>query len=88
MRINLSYFIEPGPGEIGWKDRYRYPSHLFRFDVNSPEGDQLVQRINAAARDEDERHPGTSSSSSLGYFGSQSRDKESIHSGLWHGSAP
>lgn len=26
MRVTLSYFIEPGPGEIGWKDKYRYPS--------------------------------------------------------------
>lgn len=25
LRITLSYFIEPGPGEIGWKNRYRYP---------------------------------------------------------------
>ncbi|MCK5374897.1 MAG: S8 family peptidase, partial [Alphaproteobacteria bacterium] len=24
MRVTLSYFVEPGPGEIGWKDRYRY----------------------------------------------------------------
>lgn len=26
MRVTLSYYIEPGPGEIGWKDKYRYPS--------------------------------------------------------------
>ncbi|MCI5144524.1 MAG: peptidase S8, partial [Candidatus Electrothrix sp. AR3] len=31
MRITLSYFVEPGPGEIGWQDRYRYPSHGLRF---------------------------------------------------------
>jgi hypothetical protein len=33
MRVTLSYFIEPGPGEIGWKDKYRYPSCNLRFDV-------------------------------------------------------
>ncbi|MCB5272428.1 MAG: S8 family peptidase, partial [Candidatus Cloacimonetes bacterium] len=26
LRITLSYFIEPSPGEVGWKDRYRYQS--------------------------------------------------------------
>lgn len=36
MRITLSYFVEPGPGELGWQDRYRYASHALRFDVNSP----------------------------------------------------
>ena len=65
MRITLSYFVEPGPGEIGWKDRYRYASHALRFDVNSPgePRDLFVRRINAAARAEDEGHPGTSSAS-------------------------
>lgn len=33
LRVTLSYFIEPGPGEIGWKDRYRYPSCNLRFDL-------------------------------------------------------
>ena len=23
MRVTLSYFIEPGPGQRGWKDKYR-----------------------------------------------------------------
>jgi len=36
MRVTLSYFVEPGPGEIGWKDRYRYASHGLRFELNSP----------------------------------------------------
>ncbi|HEY3374648.1 MAG TPA: S8 family peptidase [Candidatus Aquicultor sp.] len=88
MRITLSYFIEPGPGEIGWKDRYRYASHALRFDINSPyeTEDQFVQRINAAARDEDEGHPGTASASDHWVIG-QARDKGSIHSDIWRGSA-
>ena len=36
MRITLSYFVEPGPGEVGWQDRYRYPSYALRFEVNGP----------------------------------------------------
>jgi hypothetical protein len=53
MKITLSYFIEPGPGEIGWKDRYRYPSHGLRFEVNAPDEDKenFVKRINQADRE-------------------------------------
>ena len=89
MRITLSYFIEPGPGEIGWRDRYRYASHGLRFDLNSPteSKDQFVRRINAAARDEENGHPGTSSASDYWVLGSQARDKGSIHSDIWKGTA-
>jgi len=88
MRITLSYFIEPGPGEIGWQDRYRYASHGMRFDLNSPteSKNQFLRRINAAARDEENGHPGTSSASGHWVLG-QTRDKGSIHSDIWKGSA-
>ena len=39
MRITLSYFIEPAPGEIGWKDKYKYASCGLRFDVNNENED-------------------------------------------------
>ena len=89
MRVTLSYFIEPGPGEIGWQDRYRYASHGLRFDVNSPgeAQDDFAKRINRSARDEDEGHPGTASASDYWVIGSQTRDKGSIHSDIWRGSA-
>jgi hypothetical protein len=89
MRVTLSYFIEPGPGEIGWQDRYRYASHVLRFDLNSPEESQgdFIKRINAAARNEDEGSPGTQSASSHWVIGSQTRDKGSIHSDIWRGTA-
>ncbi len=88
MSITLSYFIEPGPGEIGWKDRYRYASHGLRFDLNSPTESkiQFLRRINAATRDEDNGHPGTSSASEHWLLG-QARDKGSIHSDKWSGTA-
>lgn len=88
MRITLSYFVEPGPGEVGWKDRYRYASHALRFDINSPgeAREHFVQRINVAARDIDEGHPGTSSASDHWVIG-QARDKGSIHSDIWRGTA-
>ena len=89
MRVTLSYFIEPGPGEIGWKDRYRYASHALRFDVNSPgePKDNFIKRINKAARDEDEGRPDTPSASDHWFFGSNARNKGSIHSDIWEGSA-
>jgi len=88
MRITLSYFIEPGPGEIGWKDRYRYASHALRFDLNSPTEtqDEFIRRINKAARDEEEGKPDTQSASEHWVIG-QARDKGSIHSDIWHGTA-
>ncbi|BBO92895.1 S8 family peptidase [Desulfosarcina ovata] len=88
MRVTLSYFIEPGPGEIGWQDRYRYASHALRFELNSPgEGkEELIKRINKASRDEEEGHPGTASASKYWRIG-QARDRGSIHSDIWQGTA-
>lgn len=83
MRVTLSYFIEPGPGEKGWKDRYRYPSHGLRFDViNSNETiDDFKKRINIKMRGDntDDRGDG-SSGSERWYLGSANRDVGSIHS--------
>ena len=89
MRVTLSYFIEPGPGEIGWKDRYRYASHALRFDVKSPKEtkDDFLKRINVAVRSENEDHPGTPSASDHWIIGSNGRDKGSIHSDIWDGTA-
>ncbi len=89
MRITLSYFVEPGPGEIGWKDRYRYASHALRFDLNSPGEDKdiFVKRINKKSRDEDEGKPDAKSPTKYWVIGSDNRDKGSIHSDIWKGSA-
>ena len=89
MRITLSYFIEPGAGEIGWKDRYRYPSHGLRFHLNSPGESKkdFINRINTATRDEDEGKPDTKSAYDHWLIGKQSRDKGSIHSDIWKGTA-
>jgi len=89
MRVTLSYFIEPGPGEVGWKDRYRYASHGLRFNLNSATEtqDEFIRRINKAARDEGNGKPDTSSPSDKWLIGSQARDKGSIHSDIWKGTA-
>jgi hypothetical protein len=87
MRVTLSYFIEPGPGEIGWENRYRYPSHGLRFELNGPgeTEEDFVKRVNKQARDEGER-PGTEGPGDRWVIGN-ARNVGSIHSDLWQGSA-
>ncbi|WP_420263607.1 S8 family peptidase [Candidatus Magnetominusculus dajiuhuensis] len=85
MRVTLSYFIEPGPGEVGWDNRYRYASHALRFAVNGPgesEG-EFVRRINIQARDDGE-HPGTEGPE---WLIGDARNVGSIHSDIWQGQA-
>lgn len=87
MRVTLSYFVEPGPGEVGWADRYRYASHALRFEVNGPgESEQEFQaRINHQARENDER-PDTEGPGERWVIGT-ARNVGSIHSDIWEGSA-
>jgi hypothetical protein len=88
LRITLSYFIEPGPGEIGWKDRYRYPSYALRFGLNrsNEEEEDFVKRINKAAREEDEVIVANSGSDRW-LIGANGRNTGSIHSDIWKGTA-
>ena len=89
MRVTLSYFIEPGPGEVGWKDKYRYPSFGLRFGLNS-EGEteeQFMKRLNKAARVDGEEKPDTSSGSNRWELGANNRDAGSVHSDTWRGTA-
>jgi hypothetical protein len=87
MRITLSYFIEPGPGEVGWQDRYRYPSHALRFELNGPgeSEDDFVRSVNRQARDDDQ-HPGTEGPGDKWVIG-KARDVGSIHSDIWEGTS-
>jgi hypothetical protein len=87
MRVTLSYFVEPGPGEVGWQDRYRYASHILRFEVNGPEESdaEFIRRINDQAR-EDGEHPGTQGPGDRWVIGS-ARNVGSIHSDIWLGRA-
>lgn len=83
LRVTLSYFIEPGPGEVGWKDKYRYPSCGLRFDViNSDENlEDFKKRVNIKMRGDDKKDKGDGSSGSeRWYLGSDNRDVGSIHS--------
>lgn len=89
LKITLSYFIEPGAGEIGWRDKYRYQSFGLRFDLNNigESEEQFKKRINKAAREEDEGKPETTAGSDRWTFGKQKRDVGSIHCDIWEGTA-
>lgn len=85
----MSYFIEPGPGEIGWKDRYRYPSCLLRFDTNgTATRETFLARINAAAKAEDKETGVVNDGGSVKWtLGAHNRHLGSIHSDTWHTTA-
>ncbi len=88
MRVTLSYFIEPNPSARGVTSRYRYESHGLRFDVKRPlesEAD-FRARINAAARDEEEGARSRGDDTDW-VIGKQNRNKGSLHSDIWRGSA-
>lgn len=86
LRITLSYFIEPGVGEIGWKDKYRYQSHGLLFDINNIGEDEVEfrKRVNVAARGENEIING-SGGSDRWVIGTNNRNNGSIHSDCWQG---
>lgn len=88
LRVTLSYFIEPGAGEIGWKDKYRYQSHGLRFDINNvgEEEDEFRKRVNFEARDENEE-VNSNSGSNRWVIGTNNRSNGSIHSDYWEGTA-
>lgn len=81
IRVTLSYFIEPGPGEVGWKDKYRYPSSGLRFDVinNNETLDDFKKRVNVKMRGDDIKDSGDGNSIAW-YLGVGNRDVGSIHS--------
>lgn len=89
FKITLSYFIEPGAGEIGWKDKYRYQSFGLRFDINNinETEEEFKKRINKDAREDDEDKPDTNAGSGRWLIGKNNRDVGSIHSDIWEGTA-
>lgn len=88
MKITLSYFVEPGPGEVGWKDRYRYASCALRFDINGTDTkDMFIRRINAAAEAEEDNGLKSAGGGVKWLLGYQNRHRGSIHSDVWEGTA-
>jgi hypothetical protein len=89
MKVTLSYFIEPNPGQRGWSSKYAYASHRLQFDVKrSLETlDAFKQRINKQARDEEFNSKNNTKESGHWVLGSNLRKTGSIHSDTWIGTA-
>lgn len=81
LKVTLSYFIEPSPGEVGWKDRYRYPSCGLRFELNNDNQslEAFTKSINKRMNQSEDIDEGTSGGSRW-YLGKNNRDTGSIHS--------
>ena len=89
MRVTLSYFIEPSPTRRGWRRRYRYASHQLRFEIREPDetNDEFRKRINKRALGEEEERPIRSSDADGWYVGSETRNRGSVHTDIWQGTA-
>jgi len=87
MRVTLSYFIEPNPGERGWGMKHRYTSHGLRFAVkHSLENTaQFRTRINKAAADDVDAETPIQGLADHWVWGPQLRNKGSLHSDVWRG---
>lgn len=91
MRVTLSYFVEPkpgqrkGPGGIG--RRYRYASHGLRFAIKTAREEErdFLKKINRADRVEGEDLDSDWDTSEWAI--GRARDRGSVHSDVWTGSA-
>ena len=88
LKVTLSYFAEPNPARRGWKRPHRYASHGLRFDVKSATEtlSEFRKRLNKMALEEEEEKP-ISHSSGDWFLGPRVRNRGSLHSDVWRGSA-
>jgi hypothetical protein len=89
MRVTLSYFIEPSPGQQGWTRKHRYQSHGLRFDVKRPLEDDTAfhKRLSKAAREGEEEEIAERGEDRNWEVGPRLRCKGSVHSDTWTGTA-
>ena len=83
LKVTLSYFIEPSPGEVGWKDRYRYPSCGLRFEVNrfNQSREEFMRQVSKMMNEEDTTEDSfLSGSGNDWYLGVNTHRYGSIHS--------
>lgn len=87
LRITLSYFIEPSASRRGWRQRYSYPSHGLRFDLQSSIETQaeFVRRINRDAQDDEEGISRTGTTTDRWFIGPSQRHLGSLHQDEWTG---
>ncbi|MFI1585650.1 S8 family peptidase [Embleya sp. NPDC020630] len=91
LRVTLSYMVEPNPGRRGMRGAHTYASHGLRFAIKAPlqSVDDFERRIADVA--EAETDAMTSAPAFEGddhwLLGSQNRNRGSLHSDVWRGSA-
>lgn len=80
LRVTLSYFVGPNPGERGWKKKHQHASHGLRFEVKTPTESvaEFRRRINQMAVDEDGKKPTSAGDSADWFLGSELRSKGSL----------
>ncbi len=94
IKVTLSYFVEPNPGNRGYTSTYRYAGCQLRFRVSDPgqTRDDLVSAVSAVAQESPEegaepleapRFP----RDSRWQIGPQAATRGSLHSDLWVGTA-
>ncbi|MBJ7500178.1 MAG: S8 family peptidase [Sphingopyxis sp.] len=86
LRITLSYFVEPNPGERGQSRRHSYASHGLRFALKPADEklDTFLRRITSEAGT---RPPPRQGSDAGWTIGPQLRHRGSLHGDIWEGTA-
>ncbi|QSJ20346.1 S8 family peptidase [Nostoc sp. UHCC 0702] len=89
MRVTLSYFIEPNPGERGWENKHSYASYGLRLAVKRSTETlaDFRKRINKQEQETEENVTSTGSSDSGWFLGPKTWNRGSIHSDIWQGTA-
>jgi hypothetical protein len=89
MKVTLSYFIEPNPGQRNPANRHSYASHGLRFKVKSgtETTQQFHQRINAAVQAEEDDTRTSSPDESGWMLGANLCKLGSLHLDIWEGTA-
>jgi subtilase family protein len=84
LRVTLSYFVEPTASRRGWRQRYKYPSHSLRFELQDPlEAEaHFVQRVNRDAGTEEAG--GRPAAGQVKWVvGANQRNFGSLHQDIW-----
>lgn len=88
LRITLSYFIEPSASRRGWRNRYAYPSHSLRFDLQGQveTRQEFINRINRDAQVQEDGGASERTTTDRWLLGEQQRNLGSLHQDEWTGS--
>lgn len=99
LKVTLSYFIEPNPGERGNDNKYSYQSAALKFALINPREtpENFELRTNKVNRDElakalgkdklDSTDINTNTGNNRWIFGAENVFKGSVHSNYWTGPA-